>query len=53
MSRVPSRYAVHLWLVGGQSETVHFASLEAFQQWYSGVLNAAGNDAFVNVPLSD
>ena len=53
MSRVPNRYAVHLWLVGGQCETVQFASLEAFQQWYSGVLNAASSDAFVNVPLGD
>ena len=53
MSRVPNRYAVHLWLVGGQCETVQFASLEAFQQWYSGVLNAASADAFVNVPLGD
>lgn len=53
MPRVPSRYAVHLWLAGGQSEKVHFPSLEAFQQWYSGVLNAAAGDAFVNVPMSD
>jgi hypothetical protein len=53
MSRVPRRYAVHLWLVGGQMETVQFPSLDAFQQWYSGVLNAATTDAFVNVPLAD
>lgn len=53
MARVPNRYHVHLWLVGGQCETVQFASLEAFQQWYSGVLNASSSDAFVNVPLGD
>ncbi|MFO0017865.1 MAG: hypothetical protein ACK52U_15080 [Synechococcaceae cyanobacterium] len=53
MARVPNRYDVHLWLVGGQCETVQFPSLEAFQQWYSGVLNASSSDAFVNVPLGD
>lgn len=53
MARVPRSYAVHLWLVGGQSETIQFPNLDAFQQWYSGVLNAAGSDAFVNVPLGD
>ncbi|MEB3200398.1 MAG: hypothetical protein VKK62_07715 [Synechococcaceae cyanobacterium] len=53
MPRVPSRYAVHLWLVGGQCEKVHFPTLDAFQQWYGGVLNASASDAFVNVPMSD
>lgn len=53
MARVPNRFDVHLWFVGGQRETVQFPSLEAFQQWYSGVLNAANADAFVNVPLGD
>ena len=41
---------------GGQSETVMFASLEAFQQWYGGVLTATSTtstDTFVNVPISD
>jgi hypothetical protein len=33
MVRTPRRYAVHLHLSGGQSELVHFQSLEAFQQW--------------------
>jgi hypothetical protein len=53
MSRTPRRYAVHLHLSGGQSETVHFATLEAFQQWYGGVLTAAASDTFVNVPIGD
>lgn len=38
---------------GGQTETVHFRTLEAFQQWYGGVLTAATNDTFVNVPIDD
>lgn len=53
MSRIPRRYAVHLHLSGGQSETVTFASLDAFQQWYGGVLTAGTADTFVNVPISD
>jgi hypothetical protein len=53
MGRTPRRYAIHLHLSGGQSETVNFATLEAFQQWYGGVLTASAADAFVNVPLSD
>jgi len=53
MSRTPRRYAIHLHLSGGQTESVHFSSLEAFQQWYGGVLTAAASDTFVNVPISD
>ncbi len=53
MARTPRRYAVHLHLSGGQSETVSFATLEAFQQWYGGVLTASAPDAFVNVPLTE
>lgn len=53
MSRIPRRYAVHLHLIGGQSETVMFATLDAFQQWYGGVLTAATSDTFVNVPISE
>ena len=54
MARTPRRYAVHLHLSGGQSETVHFPTLEAFQQWYGGVLTAAVSaDTFVNVPIGD
>ena len=53
MSRTPRRYAVHLHLSGGQTEVVHFASLEAFQQWYGGVLTAATSDTYVNVPIGD
>ncbi len=30
-----------------------FASLDAFQQWYGGVLTAGAVDTFVNVPISD
>jgi len=53
MARTPRRYAVHLHLSGGQSETAHFKTLEAFQQWYGGVLTAASSDTFVNVPMGD
>ena len=28
MSRIPRRYAVHLHMSGGQTETVHFPTLE-------------------------
>ena len=35
MPRKPRRYAVHLHLVGGQTERVHF-KLETFQEWYQG-----------------
>ena len=31
MPRKPRRYAVHLHLVGGQTERVHFPKLETFQ----------------------
>jgi hypothetical protein len=53
MARTPRRYSIHLHLSGGQSETVSFATLDAFQQWYGSVLTASAPDAFVNVPLSD
>ncbi len=63
MARTPRRYAVHLHLSGGQSEIAHFKTLEAFQQWYGGVLTAASSpspaspslaaDPFVNVPMGD
>lgn len=32
---------------------MHFHSLDDFQAWYGGVLNAAALDTFVNVPISD
>lgn len=53
MTRQPRRYAIHLLLAGGHRELVHFATLEAFQQWYGSVLNAGPADAFVNVPIND
>jgi hypothetical protein len=53
MPRTPRRYAIHLLLSGGHRELVHFASLDAFQQWYAGVLNASAPEAFVNVPISE
>lgn len=53
MARTPRRYAIHLHLSGGQTESVSFPSLDAFQQWYGGVLTASAPDAFVNVPLTD
>jgi len=53
MARTPSRYAIHLLLAGGHAQVVHFASLEAFQQWYGSVLNGGPGDAFINVPIAD
>ncbi|MCH9715209.1 MAG: hypothetical protein K0U63_11810 [Cyanobacteria bacterium] len=53
MSRIPRRYAVHLHLSGGQSETVMFASLGAFQEWYGGVFTSSVPESLVNVPISE
>ena len=53
MSRTPRRYAVHLHLLGGQTERVNFPKLETFQQWYQGIVNAEGQGGFVNVLISD
>lgn len=53
MSRTPRRYAVHLHLVGGQTERVLFPKFETFQEWYQGVVNAEIQGGFVNVHLSD
>lgn len=51
--RPPRRYTIHLLLLGGHQQLIHFATLEAFQQWYGGVLNGGSGDAFVNVPIND
>ena len=54
MARIPRRYAIYLILTGGHTEVVHFSNLEAFHQWYTGVLHATPTpDAFVNVPISE
>ena len=53
MARTPSRYAIHLLLAGGHVQVVHFASLDAYQQWYGSVLNAGSADAFINVPIAE
>lgn len=53
MALTPSRYAIHLLLAGGHEQVVHFASLDAFQQWYGSVLNAGSADAFINVPIAE
>ena len=53
MSRTPRRYAVHLHLVGAQTERVFFPKLELFQEWYQGLVNAEGQGGFVNVSNSD
>ena len=53
MARIPRRYAIHLFLTGGHHHEVHFNTLDDFQSWYGGVLNAASHEAFVNVPISD
>jgi hypothetical protein len=53
MARTPRRFTIHLFLSGGHHQEVHFTTLEEFQNWYGGVLNAAAPEAFVNVPISD
>ena len=53
MSRTSRRYAVHLHLVGRQTERVFFPKLETSQEWYQGVFNAENQGGFVNFPLSD
>ena len=53
MSRIPRRYAVHLHMSGGQTQSVTFATLETFQAWYGGMLTASAPDTFVNVPIGD
>ena len=53
MTRTPRRYAVSLHLSGGQTEMVHFPTLEQFQQWYQGLVSAAAGSGFVNVPLGE
>ena len=42
MNRTPRRYRISLHLSGGQSEVVHFTSLEQFQDWYQGKMAALG-----------
>jgi len=53
MPRTPRRYAVHLHLAGGQSELMSFPRLELSQEWYQGLINAAGQGGGVNVLISD
>ncbi|MGC6483097.1 MAG: hypothetical protein ACON4T_05990 [Synechococcus sp.] len=53
MPRTPHRYAVSLHLTGGQTELIHFPTLDQFQQWYQGLVNAGVNAGFVNVPLGE
>ena len=53
MSRIPRCYAVPLHMSGGQTETVNFPTLQAFQQWYGEVLTTSAPDTFVNVPIGD
>ena len=53
MPRTPRRYAVHLHLVGRQTERVFSKKLETFQEWYQGVVNAETQGGFVNVPMND
>ena len=53
MARTPSRYAIHLLLAGGHVQVVHFASLDAFQQWYGTVLNAGPADSIINVRIAE
>jgi len=53
MAHTPSRYAIHLLLLGGHAPVVQFPDLDAFQQWYGSVLNAGPADAFINVPMHD
>ena len=50
MPRTPRRYAVHLHLVGGQTERVFFPKLETFQEWYQGVVNAETQGGLCECP---
>ena len=43
---------MHLHLVGGD-RTGSFPKLEAFREWYQGIVNADDRASFVNVPISD
>ena len=51
MTRTPRRYKISLHLSGGQTEVVHFPTLETFQEWYQGLVNGGSGQAFVNIPL--
>ena len=53
MARTPRRYKISLHLSGGQTEVVHFPTLETFQEWYQGLVNGGSGQAFVNTPLGD
>ena len=53
MTRTPRRYKISLHLSGGQTEVVHFPTLETFQEWYQGLVNGGSGQAFVNIPLGD
>jgi hypothetical protein len=44
---------MHLLLAGGHVQVVHFASLDAFQQWYGTVLHSGPADAFITVPMTE
>ena len=53
MTRTPRRYKISLHLSGGQTEVVHFPTLETFQEWYQGLVSGGSGQAFVNIPLGD
>ena len=53
MPRTPRRYAMHLHLVGGQTERVVFPKLEILQEWYQGVVIAETQGGCVNVAMTD
>ena len=52
MTRTPRRYRISLHLSGGQTEVVHFPTLDTFQDWYQG-LSTVAVVRLVNVPLGD
>ena len=53
MTRTPRRYQISLHLSGGQTEVVHFPTLETFQDWYQELVSGGSGQAFVNIPLGD
>ena len=53
MTRSPRRYKISLHPSGGQTELVHFPTLETFQEWYQGLVNGGSGQAFVNFPIGD
>lgn len=54
MARTPTEFAVHLLIEGGHREEVRFATIQAFQQWYSNELTPKStSEEFITVPIKN